>query len=240
MASRLIDITLGRYVLTSATDVLGVSHAVVNFVKRLSGRTAEVFYNAVHIPVNVEKSRKNRLVFVGRIVARKGWELALEIAQKIHWEGNVPQFEAVFLGEGNEMALLRRKERSIENDSHWLHILGRVTPDEVTKWLSGAVLVNPTTLSEGFQTTLLEALVVDAQIVTYPVPGSEILISQGAPVSVLETDDPEAWTETIRNALLCPAAPVSESVLEFWSWTKRAEQYELICRGLLFDADRLE
>lgn len=240
-ASKLVDFTMGRYVLRKATKVLGVSQEVVDFVRRLSGAHADLFFNAVHLPTKQPEPNalSNRLVFVGRIVTGKGWQLALDVAQRIHASHAVPDFEAVFLGDGNEVTHLQELVSTIDNNG-WLKVLGRVSSQEVSVWLHGSVLVNPTTLSEGFQTTLLEALANGASIVTYPVPGAELLASEGAPVSIVRTEGISEWVNTVGGELHSRSRPVSRHFLESWAWPRRAAQYEVICRDVLTDFIRLK
>lgn len=80
LGSRIVDLTFGRFVLRSAHKVLGVSQAVVDFVKDLSDKPANVFYNAITPPRDdvTRPDRPHHLVFVGRLVAGKGWDTFLE------------------------------------------------------------------------------------------------------------------------------------------------------------------
>ena len=52
--------------------------------------------------------------------------------------------------------------------------------------LRGAVLVNPTRASEGFQLTLPEALAAGGRVVTYAVAGVGPMVQTGLPVRVVE------------------------------------------------------
>ena len=77
--SRAVDLTMGRYVLRHADRLLAISAQSAAFVKRLGGVDAEVFHNAIPAPEPSPSApeRPGHLVFVGRVVAGKGWDAFL-------------------------------------------------------------------------------------------------------------------------------------------------------------------
>lgn len=217
--SRIVDITLGRWSLRAADAVVGVSDDVVSFVRRLSGVGAQVFYNAIEAPnIPVEGSPRRHLVFVGRIVPGKGWEDFLEVVL-----AQEPSVTAEILGDGSDMERLQRRVMEIGLGSR-VGLRGRVPLDDVFRSLAGAVLVNPTQLSEGFQTTLLEAVAVGGRVVTYPVPGAELLRSEGAPVRVARRAKSDL-AEEVRRELDDPGRPWTAGQLAAWTWPVRAREY---------------
>ena len=74
IGSRVVDLSLGRYVTTHAAQVLGVSEAAANFAGRLGAKDPQVFYNAINLPETpyTGPQRPNHLVFIGRMVEGKG------------------------------------------------------------------------------------------------------------------------------------------------------------------------
>lgn len=239
VASRLVDWSMGRYVLRKSSRVLGVSKDVLRFVKDLADVDAELFYNAIDTTKALpHPTRSNRLVFIGRIVEGKGWQIVLEIAERLAHDSRASNFQVVFLGEGNQLDELRQRQLEL-GDPDWLQVLGRVSVDEALKWLEGAVLVNPTTLSEGLQTTLLEAVISGAKIVSYPVPGTDLLLEQGASVAIVKRDALEAWIESVKKALKATPTAPSLNFLRFWSWQSRAAQYESLGQEVLAASTRI-
>lgn len=224
--SRFVDWTLGRWTLRSANRVLGVSEEVVAFVRRLAGVEADVFYNAIDPPTGIAASPRRHAVFVGRIVPGKGWEDFLEALgdQRAEVTGEV-------LGAGSDLEDLRRRGAALGRGSG-LMVRGRVPLSEVYQALEGAVLVNPTRLSEGFQTTLLEALAMGARVVTYPVPGVAKLAAQGAPVVVVPRDV-AALSAALRAELDAPSSPWSADPIAEWTWPRRAAEYVEVAQTVL-------
>lgn len=229
-ASRAVDHTMGRYVLRHSDAVLGVSEEVTAFVRRLSGVSAEVFYNAIAEsprPEPIPAGQIPDLVFIGRLVPGKGWDVALEAAALL--EQSAPgRFGTLhILGDGadREAAQERVQELGL---SDRVHLHGRVSPEQVREIVRHSVYLNPTVLSEGFQTTLLEAAAEDAQIVSYPVPGVTQLVAEGAPIRVAEERSAEALLPQIIAALDSPLPGMSAEALARWTWPQRGIDYERI------------
>ncbi|MBS1896598.1 MAG: glycosyltransferase family 4 protein [Actinobacteria bacterium] len=225
-ASRLVDRTLGRRVLRSADAVLGVSEAVTSFVRRLSGRSAQVFYNAIDPSPRPETGSRypavERLVFVGRLVPGKGADLFVDVVAGLSLDR--PHLEAVILGDGPERGSIAERIRAAGQQDR-IRLRGRVDADEVRRELRGATLVNPTVLAEGFQTTLLEALDVDGRVATFPVPGAALLREQGYPVEIAAEPTAEALLDAVRRV---QRADADTPPLRGWFWGDRAAEYEEI------------
>lgn len=237
LASRLVDLTLGRWVLRNADKVLGVSESAVSFVKRLSGVDADVLYNAIEAPEFQPTHWPNqaqKLVFVGRLVPGKGWETYLECVSNLHRQ----QFDVHgdVLGDGPDHDKMRERVRELGLEGV-VTLHGRVTQTEVRRALRGATLLNPTVLAEGFQTTLLEAIAEGGRVITYPVPGASLLREQGAPVVVTNAKTPEAFSRELTTHFAAAWQQADAQVIEGWTWPVRARAYAEMCAALLSPPD---
>ena len=96
---------------------------------------------------------------------------------------------------------------------------GRVGAAALADGLAGALLVNPTVLAEGFQTSLLEVLAAGGAVVTSDVAGARELARDGAPVTLAEADV-RAVAAAIEARLQDAAAFPPESVRR-WGWDSR-------------------
>lgn len=220
-----VDRTMGRAVLRGATEVLAVSDRVADFVRRLSGREAEVFGNGVDVAAwrgadPVEPAP--RLVFVGRLVDEKGWRAFLDVAARL--AGEVPGLTAVLAGDGP-----RRAEVEAEVRRHDLggvvQVLGMVDHAELARRLHGGVYVNPTTAAEGFQTTQIEALAAGARVVSYDVAGARMLRDAGAPLAVVTPGDEQTLLTEVRRELLAPSPAATMQSLAPWDWEVLTDRY---------------
>ena len=226
-ASRAVDRTMGRAMLRGADAILGVSEKVVDFVWQLSGRRATVFYNAIdeHVAVprtEVRPARPEgaiRLVFVGRLVPGKGVDAFVQTVAALVSRGL--DVTADVLGDGPERT---STERMIVHAglSGRIRLRGRVGAGIVRDVLTGATLVNPTTLAEGFQTTLLEALAEGGRVVTYDVPGAALLADQGRPVLIVAEQSGEALADAV---IAVSGAELSRAPMDEWFWPRRATDF---------------
>ena len=202
--SRAVDQTMGRYVLSHADRVLAVSEQAAAFTQTLGSPRTDVFYNVIP-PVTPSDTpiadRPEHLVFVGRMVDGKGWDSFLEAIARLTAAGQHVTTE--LLGDGAQLEDVRARVRDLGLDD-LVQVRGRVTPQQVRESLRGATLVNPTVLSEGFQTTLLEALAERGRVVTYSVPGAALLAEQRMPVMVCDERTVDSLTDTVSTMLRSP------------------------------------
>lgn len=227
LASRLVDRTLGRSVLRRADRVLGVSESVVDFVARLAAVKSDVFYNAIQPPEEqgnreAVTARPSHLVFVGRLVPGKGWQDFLRLIADLRAAGVPVTGEVV--GDGPDREQLEEVWHELGLEAV-VQLRGRLLPAEVRRAVRGATLVNPTVLSEGFQTTLLETIAEAGRVVTYPVPGASLLASQGAPVFVTAERTTAGLLAAVRTLLDRDPPPASRDMITEWCWPSRADQY---------------
>ncbi|TFD61353.1 glycosyltransferase [Cryobacterium suzukii] len=228
LASRAVDVTFGRHALRRASSVLGVSEEVVGFVGRLAGVHANLFYNAIKFTVSSQPqpcaAARRHFVFVGRLVPGKGWDRFLEAGALLAQDPHFAPFTLDVLGDGPDRAALLNQIGALGLES-LATAHGYVDGETVRSHLSNSVLVNPTTLAEGFQTTLLEALAGQGQIVTYKVPGAAKLKEEGAPVRIVSGQTAADLANAMRLTLDTPQPPYPLNKLEQWSWPHRAQQY---------------
>lgn len=227
-ASKVVDCTFGRFALRNATRILGVSPAVSNFVKKLAGVDAKVFFNAVAPPDSlIKRHPPTHLVFIGRLVPGKGWETFIRIAKVL--KKDIPGLSATIIGGGVDEQKVRTASPS------WIDVTGQIPHSTAIKELAGSTLVNPTVLSEGFQTTVVETVVNGGRVVGYPEPASVALRESRGPVKIVKRGDQEALLEAARETLLHPQPALSLKAAEKWTWPWRTKEYESTCRKLIND-----
>lgn len=237
LGSRTVDLSFGRYVLTHAEKVLGVSPQAAAFARKLGAPAADVFYNAITPPQSVSnvEDRPSHLVFVGRMVPGKGWDTFLDAVAAVRAQGL--EFTGELLGDGADLEEARTRIEELGlGDAIQAH--GRVSQDEVRLALRGATLVNPTVLSEGFQTTLLEAIAERGRVVTFEVPGAGLLHDQGAPVSICSEPTTEALAAAIQACVEEPLPLADPSMIDAWTWPARAREYAAIAAEVVANYQR--
>jgi glycosyltransferase involved in cell wall biosynthesis len=228
-ASRMVDRTLGRRALRRSTQVLAVSKDAAAFVKRLSGRDSELFTNAIDlaewsVPASARPARPTRLVFVGRLVPGKGWDTFLAVCAALQDTLRERGVGAHVVGGGPDLELCRQHVDAL-GIGDFVRVHGPADSARVRDMLTGAVLVNASVLAEGFGITLLEAMAVGAQIVSYAVPAAPALLEYGAPVWLVDPPSVDELSARVVDALEQPKPPVTTDVLDAWSWETRAQEY---------------
>lgn len=227
LASRLVDLTAGRWALRRAEIVLAVSEQVADFVARLAGVGARLFYNAVDVEVwrAAATHPRARLVYVGRLVPGKGWRELLAAAVALRARPG-PRFEVALYGDGPEAGDLADEVRRLELGDLVTHH-GQVGREVLAEGVAGAVLVNPTTLAEGFQTSILEVIAAGGRVVTYDVAGAGVLAADGAPVRVVPATE-DALVGAIIAELETPSPAYPGVRLARWGWGSRAQEYAAV------------
>lgn len=232
LASQLVDRTLGVLTLRAASKVLGVSQPSCEFIKKLSGAGAEVFYNVSPLPAiapeNVKFQRK-KLVFLARLVEVKGWRAFLETLHILHSEDS--EFTGVVLGSGTDLEKARAYARELGIE-HAVEFKGFVDLDTVSTELQGATLVNPTVAAEGFQTTIIDAFVSQAAIVTYDVSSARVLEEAGVRLHIVTHRGAPQLAQAIREELAEQAQTYPLTELERWGWRSQAAVYAQILSDL--------
>lgn len=227
-ASRLVDRSLGAITLRAASKVLGVSQPSCDFVKKLSGVEAEVFYNVSPLPPlapeRVQFQRK-KLVFLARVVEVKGWRAFLETVA--HLRAQDPEIHAVVLGAGADLEKAKAYAAEL-GITEALDFKGFVDHRTVARELAGATLVNPTVAAEGFQTTIIDAFVSQAAIVTYDVSSARVLAESGVRVQILEQQGVDQLVAAVRKELAQEPVAYPLEDLEKWGWASQGKTYEQI------------
>lgn len=235
VASRLVDRTMGRWVLRSADRVVAVSEESARFTRELAGVDAIVLPNGIDVGRWISSGLPDTLpvprplVFVGRVVAEKGWRDFLDVAAGVR-PGSGADIPVHVVGDGPELAQAREyaAKRSLPVTWH-----GRLAPADIAPLLRGAVYVNPSVAAEGFQLTQLEALVAGAAVVTYEVGvASELARSGVGDVDVVPRGDVVRLTEAARRAITRPPAPPTREQVERWDWDNVARQYAEVLRSV--------
>lgn len=219
LATQIVDQTMGRQALRRADALLAVSTRAASFVEAISGRRPAVCGNGIDpewwAPSGSVPDAP-RLVFVGRVVAEKGWRDFLAIVEAL------PGVPADILGDGPEITHLRAFV-STSGLAGRVRIHGQVDPTHVRELLRGAVYVNPSTAAEGLQTTLLEAAASGARIATFDVGGAAESEQAGATIRRVTVGDLAGLTEATRQALEDRWEPPEH--IERFSWPRVAGVY---------------
>ncbi len=141
-------------------SIVSVSPAASDFAKKAFGIKSIVIPNAVNAKAYGKNSKKkaNRIVFVGRLVHRKGClQLLIGINHLVH-NNQYTDFELVIIGDGPEKQALQEYIEA-NNLTKQVKMLGRVSEHKKQEYLASAqVAVYPSIGGESFGIVLIEAM----------------------------------------------------------------------------------
>jgi glycosyltransferase involved in cell wall biosynthesis len=230
----LADVTLGRWALQHCTRPLCVSQSSQDFVRKLSRREAVIVGNGLDLEFwdrrnaigdfeeGLSKDGVKYVVFAGRIVAEKGWELLLNAWLRLPAETRAG-YQLVFVGEGPDLPKLRAQIKSSGLSD--VVAAGQQPRTLLRDLLCQGLLANPSMAAEGFQTTLLEARALGTYVITSPVGGAVETITSPDAGLILDSADISNWTDAIGRSLNKAAVAVSRGDIDRYSWPEVAGKY---------------
>lgn len=148
--------------------MLGVSSAVQLYAKKAFRVDAQISPNVIDLSVFKIGSKRRpgqirRIVFLGRLVERKGCEYLLR-AFKLT-EKQLPDTNVIVAGDGPDRKKLEKLSRSL-GINHKTVFLGRVSEKQKVNILAGAdIACFPSLYGESFGIVLIEAMAAGAQVV---------------------------------------------------------------------------
>ena len=166
--------------------------------------------------------------FVGRLVPEKGVQAIAEAARMLGADGGVT---FILAGDG---PLFDEMEK---HSSKKLHLLGKLSPPDVSALLAQADLFCLPSRSEGFATSLLEAAACYTPSIVTDVGGVDELIPDARFGPVIENAEPRTVAEAVhqaaehREALAAQGACVGKLVRTEFSWKKTAERAIEACKA---------
>lgn len=236
--AQIYENTVGRCLLHSSDEVVGVSEAVADHAESLYPQNGEI--HVVPNGVDSDKYRPNTettgktILFVGRLVRNKGPHVfveALPDVLDVH-----PDAQAVIVGTGPMRDELERKARKLGiRDS--ILFEGRV--ESVAEELRNAAVFCRPSFSEGMPLTLLEAMSSGVPPVVTPVAGVNEVVEPGETGLLVEEDSSAQTAEGLITLLDDPelrsdiGCKARRYVVENHSWEKRAELIKNIYISLL-------
>jgi glycosyltransferase involved in cell wall biosynthesis len=165
--------TVGRYVLSSCTEVVAVAPSVASHAARRGTHTAAIVATN---GVDHERFRAGPpptgmpdVVFVGRLVANKGPALLLDAARLLWREGM--RFQVVFVGDGPLRGILDRDRAQRDEPAVFVG-----HSEDVRGWIRAASVVVRPSLTEGMPLAVLEAMASRRCLVVSDIPAHRELV----------------------------------------------------------------
>lgn len=169
-ANKALGLTVRRS-LKRFDSIVSVSSAAAGFAKHTHGLDTEILPNVVEAErfgsaeAHPFESELPTIVFVGRLVPRKGCQILLEALSLIKSDTEVSSFRAVICGRGPLASELKAYAVS-QGLAHDVVFTGFVTEDDKARYLKAAdIAVFPSTGGESFGIVLTEAMAASHPVV---------------------------------------------------------------------------
>ncbi len=227
---------LTRWVWRGARISTVCSHGLLEL-----GRTLDPTYDFRLVPNGVELSRfvpverapnpKVTILFIGRLIRRKGLQYVVRALPRIQELTSVP-FEVEVVGTGAMRTTIDHLASEL-GVSHLLKYVGTVPYDKLHESYQGADIFVLTSESEGMPAVTLEAMGCGLPIVTTNVSGNQEIVRQGENGYLVNVGDTETLAQVLAGLIADPGlrkrlGARSRQLVQPFEWREIVRRYEVI------------
>lgn len=210
------------------------------------GRSLDPGYDFRLVPNGVELARfvpKERLpnpvvriLFIGRLIPRKGFPYVVRALPRIRELTAVP-FEVEVVGSGAMRGHLDSLAASL-GVSHVLKYVGTVPYDKLQESYQAADIFVLTSESEGMPCVVLEAMGCGLPVVTTNVAGNQEIVREGENGFLVNVGDTEKLAQTLALLIADPElrrrfGAASRRIVQPYDWRAIVRRYETIFREVM-------
>jgi glycogen(starch) synthase len=232
-------------ILRSADWVTACSAALLEYGRQLVPEIiprSSVIYNGLSLPPVTPSPLSFDppvLLCIGRLVAEKGFDLALKAFASI--ADRFPDVRLTIAGDGPVRSDLEKQASELGIDG-LVTFLGQVIPDNVMAILNRGTIVIIPSREEAFSLVALEAALMARPVVATNVGGLPEVVAQKQTGFLVEQDDSGALAEAIEFLLEHPKTATEmgkasrRRAQEVFGWKRFEDSYDLIYRRIICGA----
>lgn len=168
------------------------------------------------------------ILFVGRLVPYKNPILACKILENLLLEDSHYKLIIIGKGEMKETLLNYIKEKNLSNCIYYIE---KVEYSEMHKYMMSSNCLINLSDKEIFGMTILEAMFYMVPVIAHVAPGPNDIIINGYNGYLLNTEDINIWSKTIKKAIsqnLNLSINAKNTILEKYTWDSIVSQFLLI------------
>ncbi|WAM33625.1 glycosyltransferase family 4 protein [Caldicellulosiruptor morganii] len=184
-------------------------------------------------------NKKTTVLWVGRLLKRKGVGLLIDVAKKIKGKN----IEIVVVGDGEEKKLI---ENELQKDNNLpIKLIGHVKWQEIAKWYSKADIFAFTSLRDSFGMQLLEAMAFGLPIICLNQHGARNFVPDNAAIKIeVENKSLDEIIEEFASSIMILAEnyelriKLGQNGYRFAlenTWNKRAEEIEKYYYSIIYN-----
>jgi len=238
--------TLMGQALHGAQWVTACSAAVLEDARRLAPEVtlrSSVVYGGLPMPALDPAPlpmAPPRLLCLGRVVAQKGFDLALQALARLM--ERFPEVELTIAGDGEALPSLQR-QAAVLGVAQSVRFVGWVSPEEVPELINQATLVIvPSRSAEGLSLVAVEAAQMARPVVATRLGGLEEAVAHGQTGLLVAMEDADALTEAIADLLTHPEVATRMGLYgrrracEMFGLQRYVETYDMLYRRIASEA----
>jgi len=177
------------------------------------------------------------ILMIGNLIARKGYLVALEAMKKLLIE--VPDAQLFILGSGPLQQIIqwRVKKLGVERS---IVLKGRASDNELESLLAKAWVFCHASFSEGYSSTIPEAMSAGLPVVCTEIDGSDGMVVNGLNGLVVQPGDPDALAEALaeiisNRELALKMGELSKLRSKSYDWRSVSKEYYYVYQKLSGD-----
>jgi glycosyltransferase involved in cell wall biosynthesis len=176
-----------------------------------------------------------RLLMIGRLTARKGFDLGLQAMARVF--AAYPGSRVTIAGEGEQRSELERQAQAL-GLGQVVEFLGWVDPEQVPALIRSSSLVVMPSRSESFGMVALQAAHMQRALVGFAVGGLPEVISHGVTGLLAAPENVDELVSHLVRLLADPPAAAALAAAAFrrargaWSWEAHLGAYEALYERL--------
>jgi glycosyltransferase involved in cell wall biosynthesis len=192
----------------------------------------------LHVARSTPISGCLRIVAVGSLIERKGYDLLIDaVARMRHRDG----VRVRIAGDGPQRSRLQRQATTLGITDR-VDFTGEVAPEEIPQFLADADVFILTSRSEGRPNVVIEALAAGLPVVSSALPGIDGLVKHGENGWMVEIGDIAGFAHALDEAFADPDERVRRAALaqesmrgEDCSWAMTGHRYDRLFMNVLVE-----
>lgn len=183
------------------------------------------------VPTERPPNRVIRILFIGRLIARKGFQYVVHALPRVQQLTDVP-FEVEVVGSGTMRSTLDGLAATL-GVSQLLKYVGTIPYEALHRAYQGADIFVLTSESEGMPCATLEAMGCGLPIVTTDIPGNQEIVREGVNGFLIPVGDTEKLAQSLAWLIRDPSlrrrlGSESRRMVQPYDWREIVRRYAAI------------
>lgn len=139
------------------------------------------------------------LVTTGRLSWVKGWQLLIDATMELYSDNEFRNIRLIFVGDGEDRKKVENYNKLLI-DKNIIKLVGKLNQNEIARYLSAADVFVLGSYTEGWPTSLVEAMACGCPIVTTNVSAASEIVREGTNGYIVNDRDSINFANTIKKA----------------------------------------